>query len=69
MLLKSMFQKKDLIDELFNHYDVLKSNLIRTPLREYVINGRKVFLKCENEQYTSSFKYRGAMASIYFYQR
>ena len=47
----------------------IKGNILRTPLypSNYLsqLSGGQVYLKLENEQYTGSFKARGALNKIF----
>ncbi len=53
------------LDDIKQARELLKSTITLTPVRKapptFVVPGTEVWLKCENEQLTGSFKIRGAM--------
>lgn len=59
-------------DDLINSYNRIRDHIIKTPLitNEQINNllNLQIFLKLENRQITNSFKYRGAVNSIFSYK-
>ncbi len=59
-------------DDLINSYNRIRDHIIKTPLitNEQINNllNIQIFLKLENRQITNSFKYRGAVNSIFSYK-
>ncbi|MDB6095934.1 MAG: eutB [Francisellaceae bacterium] len=62
---------KGFIQAVYKMRNSLKGLIVQTPFIPSTLSTKNntLFLKCENLQYTHSFKYRGALAALLQYQQ
>lgn len=68
-----MKKPSNFVDSVYELYENIHMFLKKTPMLKQLnddgTDNGACFLKCENLQYTHSFKYRGAFAAIFLYQK